>query len=32
VASGNNVTARALAFIAAGHAAHHMAIVKARYL
>jgi len=32
VASGNPVTVRALAFIAAGHVSHHMAILKARYL
>jgi len=32
VASGNPVSVRALAFIAAGHVAHHMAIIKARYL
>lgn len=32
VASGNPFTARALAWIAAGHAAHHIGIVKERYL
>jgi DinB superfamily len=32
IASDNPFTVRALAFITAGHAAHHMAIVKARYL
>lgn len=32
VASGNAVSVRALAFIAAGHVSHHMAILKARYL
>ncbi len=32
VASGNPFTVRALAFIAVGHVAHHVAIVKARYL
>jgi len=32
VASGNPFTVRALACIAAGHAAHHVAIVKERYL
>ena len=32
VASGNPVTVRALAFIAAGHLAHHVRILKERYL
>jgi uncharacterized damage-inducible protein DinB len=32
VASGNPVTVRALAYIIAGHVAHHMAIVRERYL
>ena len=32
VASGNSVTVRALAYIVAGHAAHHMAILQERYL
>ena len=32
VASGNPVTVRALACIAAGHVAHHVAILKERYL
>ena len=32
VAGDNPFTVRALAFIAAGHVAHHMAILKARYL
>ncbi len=32
VASGNPVTVRALAWIAAGHAAHHAAVLKERYL
>ncbi len=32
VASGNPFTVRALACIAAGHVAHHLAIVKERYL
>jgi hypothetical protein len=32
VASGNPVTVRALACIAAGHVAHHVAIVRERYL
>ncbi len=32
VASGNPVTVRALAWITAGHAAHHAAILKERYL
>ena len=31
-ASGNPVTVRALAYITAGHLAHHMAILKERYL
>ena len=32
IASGNSFTVRALAFVAAGHVSHHLAIVKARYL
>jgi hypothetical protein len=32
VASGNPVTVRALAYIIAGHAAHHMQILKERYV
>ena len=32
IASGNRVTVRALAFIIAGHAAHHVSIVRERYL
>jgi hypothetical protein len=32
IASGNLFTVRALAFIAAGHFAHHMAILRERYL
>jgi uncharacterized damage-inducible protein DinB len=32
VASGNPVTVRALAYITAGHAAHHIAILQERYL
>jgi hypothetical protein len=32
VASGNPVTVRALAYIAAGHADHHAAILRERYL
>lgn len=32
VASGNVVTVNALGYIIAGHAAHHMAILKERYL
>jgi len=32
VASGNPVTVRALAYIVAGHVAHHMAILQERYL
>ncbi len=31
IASGKQVTVRALAFIAAGHVAHHMAILEERY-
>jgi hypothetical protein len=32
IASDNPFTVRALAFLAAGHVAHHLAIVQARYL
>lgn len=32
VASGKTVSVRALAFIAAGHAAHHLRILRERYL
>ena len=32
VASGNPFTVRALAYIIAGHAAHHIAIVRERYI
>ena len=32
IASGNPFTVRALAYIAAGHVAHHIAIVQDRYL
>jgi hypothetical protein len=32
VVSGNYVTVRALAFIAAGHAAHHLRIIQEHYL
>jgi uncharacterized damage-inducible protein DinB len=32
IASGNPFTVRALAYILAGHLAHHMAILKERYL
>lgn len=32
VASGNPVTVRALAYIIAGHVAHHTAVLKERYL
>jgi hypothetical protein len=32
IASGNPFTVRALAYLAAGHAAHHMAILQERYL
>ena len=31
-ASGNSFTVRAMAYIVAGHAAHHLAILKERYL
>ena len=31
-ASGNSVTVRALAYIVAGHASHHMAVLRERYL
>ena len=32
IASGHSVTVRALAYICAGHAAHHMGVLKDRYL
>jgi len=32
IASGNSVSVRALAYIIAGHAAHHIAILRQRYL
>jgi len=32
IASGNPFTVRALAYIIAGHSAHHIAILKERYL
>lgn len=32
IASGNSFTVRSLAYILAGHLAHHMAILKERYL
>ena len=32
VASGNSVTVRALAYILAGHAAHHVAVLQEKYL
>jgi hypothetical protein len=32
IASDNPFTVRALAFITAGHVAHHMAILRERYL
>ncbi|MEO8452682.1 MAG: DinB family protein, partial [Gemmatimonadota bacterium] len=32
IASGNPFTVRALAFIAAGHVAHHVKVVRERYL
>jgi uncharacterized damage-inducible protein DinB len=32
VASGNEVSARALAFIIAGHEAHHIQVIRERYL
>ena len=32
MASGNPFTVRALAYISAGHVAHHMAILRDKYL
>jgi DinB family protein len=32
VASGNSVSVRALAYIIAGHASHHMAVLRERYV
>jgi hypothetical protein len=32
IASGNPFTVRALAYIAAGHVAHHMAVIQERYV
>jgi hypothetical protein len=32
IASGNSVSVRALAYIAAGHVSHHVAILRERYL
>jgi hypothetical protein len=32
IASGNSFTVRALAWLAAGHVAHHLRIVRDRYL
>lgn len=32
IASGNPFTVRALAYVLAGHAAHHVAILRERYL
>jgi hypothetical protein len=32
IASGNTFTVRALAFITAGHLAHHVAVLEDRYL
>jgi hypothetical protein len=32
VANGNRATVRAMAYLMAGHEAHHMAIVRERYL
>jgi hypothetical protein len=32
VASGNAISVRALAFLCAGHAEHHLAILRERYL
>jgi hypothetical protein len=32
VASGNPFTVRALAYLAAGHVAHHLCILRERYL
>ena len=31
VASGNTFTVRAMAYIAAGHVAHHLAVLKDKY-
>jgi hypothetical protein len=31
IASGNRVTVRALAYIIAGHEAHHVAVLRERY-
>ncbi len=32
VASGNSISVRALAWVAAGHVAHHLAVIRERYL
>ena len=32
VASGNSITVRACAFVVAGHVAHHMAVLREKYL
>jgi hypothetical protein len=32
VASGNPFTVRALAYVTAGHVAHHMRVLRERYL
>jgi hypothetical protein len=32
VASDNSISVRALAFIMAGHVAHHLAVMKEKYL
>jgi hypothetical protein len=32
IASGNPVSVRALAYIIAGHVAHHLAVLEERYL
>jgi hypothetical protein len=32
VASSNNINVLALGFVCAGHAAHHMNVIKERYL
>jgi len=32
VASDNSITVRALAFVLAGHVAHHLAILREKYL
>jgi hypothetical protein len=32
VANGNEISVRALAFVMAGHVAHHLDIIRTRYL